>query len=66
VTRASLSTIADAADRDGIQAPAVIVIGEVARLDVRGEAGTRGSGSGLSSDADQRLTGLALIAGDRR
>jgi uroporphyrinogen III methyltransferase/synthase len=31
VTRATLATIADAADRDGLEAPMVTVIGEVAR-----------------------------------
>ncbi len=47
VTRASLSTIAEAADRDGLQAPVVIVIGEVAALDVGGTAGQRDSGTAL-------------------
>jgi uroporphyrinogen III methyltransferase/synthase len=32
VTRATLATIAEAADRDGLEAPVVTVIGEVARL----------------------------------
>ena len=44
VTRASLATIADAADRDGLESPVVTVIGAVAALDVGGEAGKRGSG----------------------
>ncbi|MEO7138488.1 MAG: uroporphyrinogen-III C-methyltransferase [Gemmatimonadales bacterium] len=43
VTRASLSTIAAAADRDGLQSPVVIVIGEVAGLNVGGTAGRQGS-----------------------
>jgi uroporphyrin-III C-methyltransferase len=66
VTRATLATIAEAVERDGLQAPVVTVIGAVAALEVSGTAGKRVSGSGLSSDADQRVTGLALIAGDRR
>ncbi|HET9041305.1 MAG TPA: hypothetical protein VFN40_14095, partial [Gemmatimonadales bacterium] len=32
VTRATLATIAEAADRDGLQSPVVIVIGAVAGL----------------------------------
>ena len=44
VTRASLATIAAAADRDGLESPVVTVIGAVAALDVGGEAGKRGSG----------------------
>jgi uroporphyrin-III C-methyltransferase len=36
VTRATLGTIAVAADRDGLEAPLTIVIGEVAALDVSG------------------------------
>jgi uroporphyrin-III C-methyltransferase len=47
VTRAPLSMIAEAADRDGLEAPVVVVIGEVAGLDVGGEAGRRGSGEGV-------------------
>ncbi|MEA2724927.1 MAG: uroporphyrin-III C-methyltransferase [Gemmatimonadales bacterium] len=49
VTRASLATIAAAADRDGLQSPVVIVIGEVAGLDVGGTAGQRVSGSDLTA-----------------
>ena len=41
VTRATLATIAEAADRDGLEAPVVTVIGEVAALAV----GQRGSGA---------------------
>ena len=48
VTRATLATIADAADRDGLQAPVVIVIGEVAALEVSGAAGQRGGGAALA------------------
>jgi uroporphyrin-III C-methyltransferase len=42
VTRATLGTIAEAADRDGLQSPVVTVIGAVAGLAVAGEAGERG------------------------
>jgi uroporphyrin-III C-methyltransferase len=45
VTRATLATIAEAADRDGLEAPVVTVIGAVAALDVGGAAGQRGSGA---------------------
>jgi len=55
VTRASLSNIAEAADRDGIEAPVVTVIGEVAALGVGGTAEQRVSGSGLSGEPDQRV-----------
>jgi uroporphyrin-III C-methyltransferase len=37
VTRATLATIADAADRDGLEAPVVVVIGEVVSLSGAGE-----------------------------
>jgi siroheme synthase len=47
VTRATLATIAEAADRDGLEAPVVTVIGAVAALDVGGEAAKRESGKGL-------------------
>ena len=47
VTRATLATIAEAVERDGLQAPVVTVIGAVAALDVGGEAGKRESGEGL-------------------
>jgi uroporphyrin-III C-methyltransferase len=62
VTRATLATIAEAVERDGLQAPVVTVIGEVAALEVGGAAGKRGSGS-VIGEADQRVAGLALIAG---
>jgi uroporphyrin-III C-methyltransferase len=39
VTRATLATIAEAADRDGLESPVITVIGAVAALDVSGEAG---------------------------
>jgi uroporphyrin-III C-methyltransferase len=41
VTRATLATIAEAADRDGLEAPVVTVIGAVAAMEVGGYAGTR-------------------------
>jgi uroporphyrin-III C-methyltransferase/precorrin-2 dehydrogenase/sirohydrochlorin ferrochelatase len=44
VTRATLATIAEAADRDGLQAPVVTVIGAVAELDVSWEVGKQESG----------------------
>ena len=47
VTRATLATIAEAVERDGLQAPVVTVIGAVAALEVSGEAGKRGSGEDL-------------------
>jgi uroporphyrin-III C-methyltransferase len=52
VTRATLGTIADAVERDGLQAPVVTVIGAVAALEVCGAGalradGKRGSGEGL-------------------
>jgi uroporphyrin-III C-methyltransferase len=47
VTRATLATIAEAAERDGLESPVVTVIGQVAALDVSGDAGTRGSGEDL-------------------
>ena len=47
VTRATLATIAEAVERDGLQAPVVTVIGAVAALDVGGEAGKRESREGL-------------------
>jgi uroporphyrin-III C-methyltransferase len=43
VTRATLATIAEAVERDGLQAPVVTVIGAVAALEVSGEARKRGS-----------------------
>jgi uroporphyrin-III C-methyltransferase len=56
VTRATLATIAEAVDRDGLQAPVVTVIGEVAALDVSGTAGQRVSGSGLTEGDEIRVT----------
>jgi uroporphyrin-III C-methyltransferase/precorrin-2 dehydrogenase/sirohydrochlorin ferrochelatase len=48
VTRATLATIAESADRDGLEAPIVTVIGEVVRLAPEGgEAGEQESKSGL-------------------
>ena len=44
VTRATLATIAEAADRDGLESPVVTVVGDVAALEVGGAAGKRGSG----------------------
>jgi uroporphyrin-III C-methyltransferase len=49
VTRATLATIADAVERDGLEAPIVTVIGAVAALEVSGAAGQRGSGAGLTA-----------------
>jgi siroheme synthase len=46
VTRATLATIAEAADRDGLESPIVTVIGAVAALEV--------SGAGISGPAGQR------------
>jgi uroporphyrin-III C-methyltransferase len=45
VTRATLATIAEAADRDGLEAPVVTVIGAVAALDVSGAARHRDGGA---------------------
>ncbi len=47
VTRATLETIAEAVDRDGLVAPVVTVIGGVAALDVSGDTGMQGSGEDL-------------------
>jgi uroporphyrin-III C-methyltransferase len=44
VTRATLATIAEAADRDGLEAPVVTVVGAVAALQVSGEAARRVGG----------------------
>jgi uroporphyrin-III C-methyltransferase len=49
VTRATLATIAEAVERDGLEAPVVTVIGAVAALEVSGEAGKRGSTTTLSA-----------------
>jgi len=46
VTRATLATIAEAADRDGLESPVVTVIGEVAALEVSGYVGKRVSEPG--------------------
>jgi uroporphyrin-III C-methyltransferase len=62
VTRASLSTIAEAADRDGLQAPVVIVIGEVAGLRISGEGRLGGGEAGKHGTVDQRVAGSARIA----
>jgi uroporphyrin-III C-methyltransferase len=48
VTRATLATIAEAVERDGLESPVVTVIGAVAALDVGGEAGRAPSGRGAS------------------
>jgi uroporphyrin-III C-methyltransferase len=60
VTVATLATIAEAADRDGLEAPLVTVIGEVVRL-AGGEAGKRG-GTIVSGDAGTRERKTALGA----
>jgi uroporphyrin-III C-methyltransferase len=44
VTRATLATIAEAADRDGLEAPVVTVIGAVAALEVGGAGALRADG----------------------
>ena len=50
VTRATLATIAEAVERDGLQAPVVTVIGAVAALDVGGgSAGQLGGGATLTA-----------------
>jgi uroporphyrin-III C-methyltransferase len=54
VTRATLATIADAADRDGLESPVVTVIGAVAALDVHGARAHRVDG--------KRLRGTDLFA----
>ena len=51
VTRATLATIAEAADRDGLESPVVTVIGAVAALEVSGAAGRAPSGW-VGSDVD--------------
>ncbi|MFN2568871.1 MAG: uroporphyrinogen-III C-methyltransferase [Candidatus Dormibacteria bacterium] len=59
VTRATLATIAEAADRDGFEAPVVTVIGEVVRFAHEGgEAGRRGSE--ISGEAGKRGSYEAL------
>ena len=49
VTRATLATIAEAVERDGLQAPVVTVIGAVAALDVGGTAGQLVGGAALTA-----------------
>jgi len=54
VTRATLATIAEAAERDGLESPVVTVIGAVAALEVGGAdvsraAGPRGGGADLTA-----------------
>jgi uroporphyrin-III C-methyltransferase len=50
VTVATLATIAEAADRDGLEAPLVTVIGEVVRFaHESGAAGQRGGAAGLKA-----------------
>jgi uroporphyrin-III C-methyltransferase len=60
VTRATLATIADAVERDGLEAPVVTVIGAVAGLDVSGAAGQRGSvgAAGLTGGAAAWVAGI--------
>jgi siroheme synthase len=45
VTRATLATVAEAAERDGLESPVVTVIGDVAALEVSGYVGKRVSES---------------------
>ena len=49
VTRATLATIAEAADRDGLESPVVTVIGAVAALKVGGAAGQQGGRAVLTT-----------------
>ena len=63
VTRATLATIAEAVDRDGLVAPVVTVIGAVAELDLSGAAGQRGGGAGGANSGAfscKRLSTLQL------
>jgi uroporphyrin-III C-methyltransferase len=66
VTRATLATVADAVERDGLEAPVVTVIGAVAALDVGGEASRRVGGEAgrwVGGEAGRRVGGeAALIA----
>jgi siroheme synthase len=50
VTRATLATIAEAADRDGLESPVVTVIGEVVRW-AREEVPTHFLSSGVEASA---------------
>jgi uroporphyrin-III C-methyltransferase len=65
VTRATLATIAEAVERDGLEAPIVTVIGAVAALEVSGAAGQRGGGADVSGAAGQRgrRAGLTAVGG---
>jgi uroporphyrin-III C-methyltransferase len=58
VTRATLATIADAAERDGLVSPVVTVIGAVAALG--GTAGQRDSGAVAIEPSAQDANGLEL------
>ena len=49
VTRATLASIAEAVERDGLEAPMVTVIGAVAALEVSGAAGQWGSKPGIQT-----------------
>jgi uroporphyrin-III C-methyltransferase len=49
VTRATLATIADAVERDGLEAPVVTVIGAVAALELGAAAGQRGRRADLTA-----------------
>jgi uroporphyrin-III C-methyltransferase len=68
VTVATLGTIAEAADRDGLQSPVVTVIGEVVRFTHEGGAGAlradgeRGSGTKFSRAAGKRGSESGIIA----
>jgi uroporphyrin-III C-methyltransferase len=57
VTRATLGTIAEAVERDGLQAPVVTVIGAVAALDVGGYAGTGENGEASGRVRSLRVSG---------
>jgi uroporphyrin-III C-methyltransferase len=63
VTVATLGTIAEAADRDGLQSPVVTVIGDVVRFAHEGAEGEkRGSGTGFSREAGKRGGESGIIA----
>ena len=62
VTRATLATIADAVERDGLESPVVTVIGAVAALDVSGAAGQRESGAAGQRGSGAVDTGRDVIA----
>ena len=67
VTRATLATIAEAAERDGLESPVVTVIGAVAGLGVPDQreterAGQRGGGAGAGLPGSAAVGGATLAA----